>query len=199
MKIKKKKNLKRALNVIKIPAICFSLVIGFYLSALVFCSSFYVHESGHIFFGLIENLDKAVGFKILNWEKCPIFLFPIPQRTQITGTTYISNTVFMFGGIILVLLTSYILSFLISCKSKNKYRGFVFLIPIIFLLNEFVGDFLCGTDNVLNKPYSICENNIFLTKIVESIPFLFIIPITFIIYPFIERLLIKIVKKLVCL
>ena len=157
-----------------IIAFCIAFVSGIVL----YCLSFYIHEGGHIADGFFDNLiSKGIvaKFEISNWIECPILkVLKLPQQTRITyGYTSMN---YAFGGIILTILVFSFFSYYYFKSSKNKYKWAVFLFPILFIIHEIFGNFLCGTDNLNGNLYPLCASSIFINYMIKSIPYLLIIP-----------------------
>jgi hypothetical protein len=143
------------------------LVVSFLASIFVYSASFYVHEGGHITYGFLGNFIEdgtITKFTIENWVDAPILKFiKLPQRTKIIEGTGSAN--FALGGVIMVILVSIFFAFSYYKLSKSKNKKYVFLIPIVFAIHEISGNIICGTDNFIGLPLSICGSFFhFLTK-----------------------------------
>ena len=168
----------------KFAPILIALLFGFVLGILVYCLSFYVHEGGHIIYGFTDNLihnGTIAKFNITSWIKCPVFSFELPQQTTIIKGRPSLNLA--LGGPIITILFISFLSLMLYKNLKIKNKKAILLFPLIFLIHEFFGNFLCGTDNIMHAPHPICEGNLFFDIIIKSIPYLLAIPLFFIIYP----------------
>lgn len=181
--------------IIKFSEFCFKLIfiflliiISIYIGILIYASSFYIHESGHIIFGFTDNLllhGKIAKFTISSWVVFPLTPFKIPQQARIIDGT--SSWSFTFGGIMFTILVMTSISYYFYNKSINKNKKYVFIIPIIFLIHEIIGNFLCGTDNLYTKEYAICYKNQIINYIIKSIPFLLAVPLLLLIYSYIKE------------
>lgn len=134
-----------------------SLLLSMFLTPLIYCSSFYVHEGGHILFGKADSWIKGnqSNFEISATVNCPFIPFwNIPQQTRIIKGA--SSVNFILGGPLLVLLVVISVSYFLCNLTGRKIYWVLF--PI-FLFHEFFGNFLCGTDNLNTIPYAICNNS----------------------------------------
>lgn len=176
----------------------FSLYASFFISCLsailIGYAYYYVHEAGHWIFGFIYNLivyGIIAEFKITSWKDTAISFLKIPQQTSIIK----GNPSFFltFGGIFFGVFIVSIIAYMIYYRIKRKNKIFVVIIPIIFVIFEIVGNFLCGTDNYLGNGNSLvsCSDNI-LGIIRDYILVLLIIPAFYIIYPSVRNLLKKV-------
>jgi hypothetical protein len=173
-----------------------------YFSLIIFFLSFYVHEAGHVIFGIINNLLLGKGCPkiiISNWINFPLIpFFKLPQQTMIANGAGSLN--FIFGGILFSILFWFISSLVLYKYSKQKL---CFLIPFIISIGEITGNYFCGTDNLIHNPLQLCETlklNIFVNF--EAYLFMLVVTIIFIrsnlfkkIYSWLDNLPIKINKK----
>ena len=170
-----------------------SFLVALVLGPLLYCLSFYIHEFGHIAYGFFDYListGKIADIGISNWINCSFLpVLKIPQQTR-TVDDYASLS-FALGGIIMTLLFFSVFSYYYFKKSKNPNKKAVFLIPLIFALNEIFGNFLCGTDNLFGKPYPICQTIPIIDFIIKPIPFLLIIPFFILLIPHFKNLIKK--------
>lgn len=176
---------------IKITSILLTLCIGYILSIIIYCPSFYIHEGGHMAYGFFDNTfyGRSSNYKITNWIDCPAMPFlKLPQQIHMIEGKMSLN--YIFGGIIAVILFSIFISMYFYKKTRKKIY---FLFPIIFVYHELIGNFLCGTDNLKGEPFSICQNLIVSKALYLVIPFL-IISISIIIYPKVFKIIRKITK-----
>ena len=167
-----------------------SILFSTFLGIFIYCTSFYVHEAGHMVFGFLDNLIKGriAKFVITNWVDCPIFPFlKLPQQTRIVeGKTSLN---FTFGGTIFTILIMFFISYCLYTKFKNQNKKYIFLFPLLFFIHEILGNFLCGTDNLYSRAYPVCNGNPIITYTIKSIPYLLAIPIFILIYPYINRII----------
>lgn len=170
-----------------------SFLLSLCIGPIIYCLFFYVHEFGHIIYAFTSTLihdGTIIKFHIGNWIACPGFEFiKLPQQV-IIDEGYISLA-FAFGGIILVIIFSIFLAYIFYKQSENKNKKYVFLFPLILFVNEILGNFICGTDNPLNNPYFNCEKIIIIKLILESLPFLLVIPTFLILSPYLKDKIIK--------
>lgn len=129
------------------------LLLFIFLSIFFFLP--YIHESGHVIFGYLNNLlflGKTGSFQISNWMQHPFFkMFSFPQQTKPGLGDGSAN--FVIGGPALMMCLFLVLSSLGYFRSKRKVWFILFLSIAIF---EVYGDIICGTDNFINNPLSIC-------------------------------------------
>lgn len=174
---------------LKFLSFILSFLISIIIGPFIYCLSFYAHEAGHIIFGFLDNLITEgilAKFQIVEWVKCNCLItFQLPQRNKIIyGKPSVSYAI---GGIIFTILVSTLFSFYYFKKSKNKNKKFIFMVPALLIINEFLGNFICGTDNFLHNPYSICQKYIILNYAVRLIPVLLIIPAFLLFYPYVKN------------
>lgn len=174
-----------------------SLLAAILLGPILFCLSFYLHESGHILYGFFDNLlTKGIiaKFEISNWVEFPLLSFiKLPQQTRIIeGHTSLN---YAFGGIMIIVVSFSVFSWYYYKNSKNRYKKAVFLFPVIFLLNEVFSNFLCGTDNFIGKPSPICGTSSIVNFIIISIPYLLMIPFFLLFIPIMERVANRLKKR----
>jgi hypothetical protein len=171
---------KVILTYILVPLICI-----FFIGPLLLCLSNYLHESGHILYGVYGTWAQNGTFgviKITNWMSCPFLpCLMIPQQTGMVEG--VNTYAFVFGGTVVTLSVIFISSIWFYLVSKNRNKTFVFLFPALFLIQELVGNFLCGTDNFFGQPHVICENNPLVPWVLGFIPFLLGVPVFAIIWP----------------
>lgn len=132
-----------------------ALLPAFWIATISYCSIFYVHEAGHMAYGTLDNLinGKPSKFEITAGTTCPMLdFFKIPSQTTMRQGNLSLN--YIFGGSILTILAVSFLSYIVYKFTKNKAS---FLFIVLFLYHEIMGNFLCGTDNILGRPYNICS------------------------------------------
>jgi hypothetical protein len=193
------KNLQKISNLINKLGV---IILFGYFSLIIFFLSFYIHEAGHIIFGIFNNLLLGRGFPkifISNWIDFPLIPFlKLPQQTIIGAGAGSLN--FIFGGILFSFLFWTFFSLLLYKHSKQKL---CFLIPLVILIGEITGNYFCGTDNITHNPLPLCNllNLNFFVNI-EAYIFAIILTIIFIrsnlfkrFYSFLDNLPDKINKK----
>ena len=135
----------------------------FFVSFCIFLGIFflitnYIHETGHMVFGFADGLIKGnvTTFTISSWINHPFLHLPIlPQQTKIVNGTPSLN--FAMGGPIFMILLFLGLSLFAYARSRNKLWFLLFISILIF---EVSGNIICGTDNPLGNPLSICNHKI---------------------------------------
>ncbi|MCG2720072.1 MAG: hypothetical protein L6266_05095 [Nanoarchaeota archaeon] len=154
---------------------------------------YWIHESGHILVGLIINLSKGVipSINITNWLSFGVLY--VPQQVKIIP----NYTLIAFGGLILTILISTLISLKLYLVTKKKlYLVFPFL--VLFL--EFVSNFLYGTDNFQGYAYLTYYADFVNTLAASIFIISILILITFLIYQkynlYFQKLLLKIINKL---
>lgn len=184
--------MKKEKKLLLILAILITILFSIILMEFIIISTIYVHEGGHIVFGLSSNLinGRSLGFHINNWIPGSI-LFSFIKAPQQTHLDEGDTLVFRLGGSLLVLILYGIVSLFLSYKTKNSLY---ILLMCIFLYIELIGNFICGTDNYLNNPLSLC-NNWFVKSLFDS---LWIVPRIFlfmILFMLLYSIILKGIKK----
>ena len=113
----------------------------------------YIHETGHIVFGSLGCVLKggSPSFEITNWMS---FLgVPYPQQTGMQCNIW---TLFRFGGILFSLLVLIGIILLLIKTTRISKLGLYILI-LAFISSEGY-NLICGTDNWLGNPLSICTS-----------------------------------------
>jgi len=172
---------KSSNNFIKFITIVLLVAIALIITPYIYCASYYVHEGGHIFFGAIGNKIETgnIGnFAISEWLETPFCKVPQQTKTDGPNTNY-----FRYGGMALIIITTFAIAYILYIFSKNKK---FFTIPIPFIIYEFLGNFLCGTDNWNQNPLLNCN-------LINEIGYFFIFGlsavIVFILYPYMKKIL----------
>jgi len=151
----------------RIITLVISGIMAFYLALLIYCFSFYIHESGHILFGFIGSVLKGkIPEFILTWNPCPCLGFLKPIKTFIMDGE--PSLLFALGGPIFSMCFWFITSFVLY---KNLNRKAYLWFFVIFAIHELVGNVLCGTDNVI----TIFEENAICFLVHLTIPALVIL------------------------
>lgn len=147
--------------------------------------SFIIHEFGHILFGSVYSFFKFGSFPkigIVNWIDVPLIPFKLPQQVKMFEGT--PTIFYVEGGILFVVLFWIVISSIIYYNINSKYRISIFIVPVLFFINEVLGNFFCGTDNPWTQPTSFCQaHSTIINQILPWIPYLWFIPITLICYP----------------
>lgn len=136
-----------------------TVLVGFLLYAFLVFVYYYVHELGHIASYFSYNLVQGIvpSVSITSWMNFPLIpLLSVPQRT--TMLSGISSPLLAFGGTVSVLVFASLTSYFFYRSKKEKDY---FLFVAAFLLIEFFNNYLCGTDNLRGRPFSICSNQFF--------------------------------------
>jgi len=155
------------------------LFLVFFLFVVLFFFTYYIHESGHVIFGSLDFLfkGKTPHPEISSFVSHPLIpILPLPQQTMINGV----SLNFLFGGIILNILVFLLLSCL-GYKISGDKRWFLLVVWIAIF--EIFGNFLCGTDNLINRPYPVCQSLPLSAGLIEwVIILLFAITLTYLFY-----------------
>ena len=134
------------------------LILIFYLFwVYFFLLGHFIHETGHMLFGTLGSLlnGRYASFTFSNWVSIPCIPFvKFPQQTQILSGYKTGG--FILGGTFLILLFSFLISFVLIRRNRPFLALFFFL---TFSLYELIGNFICGTDNFNGGPYpvSVCN------------------------------------------
>lgn len=164
--------ISRSLNKIGI------VIIFAYFSLVLFFLSFYIHELGHIIFGLLNNLMLGDGWSkivVSHWISHPLVPFlKLPQQTMILSGKGSLN--FIWGGIIFSILFWSWFSWGGYRQTKQKLWG---LILLVIILGEIFGNYFCGTDNLTGNPLPLCST-LHLNFFVSYEPFMFMALLTII-------------------
>src|SRR3989344_3363234 len=182
----------------KLESYVITLGLSIFIAPLIFFLSFYVHEGGHMIYAILDNLLIYRRFPeiiISNWVDAPIFSFSkLPQQTMILNGRFSLN--FALGGIIFTLFVSIFLSYIFYKYSKNENKKWIFSFPVLFLLHDIAGNYICGTDNPTSLPLILCGHSQIFHNTTIAIPFLMMIPTTIILLPYIQHGLKKLVNSL---
>jgi hypothetical protein len=181
-KAAKKKKFDR---LVLIESFLISLVIAIILFFLIYMPIlFYVHEGGHILGGVINDIKTGrpiQNYSISNWIPTGIPFISLPQQTSGPG-----SALSILGGPYFEILFFTIITAIIYFKFHFKTKEWLVLIPIYVIITEIVNNYICGTDNLSNKPLSMCQDNGFIS-FYFSWNFLLLIAIFFIIvYPLVK-------------
>lgn len=142
----------------RFPSHCYC---RYFLFSLLFSFTllFYVHESGHILGGIIGDVisgNQIQEYTISNWIPSPFPGLEMPQQTHASGTY---SAILILGGIYTDIIFSFFFCLLIYMKFDFKTKGWILIIPIYTTIQQFISNFLCGTDNPFNHPYALCQEN----------------------------------------
>jgi hypothetical protein len=185
---------------LNIFAIGLCLAISMPIAIISIYLSFIIHEFGHILFGSVYSFFKFGYFpkiEIINWVDVPLLPFKLPQQVKMFEGT--PTILYVEGGILSVVLFWTAISFIVYYSISSKYRISIFIVPILFSINEVLGNFFCGTDNPLIQPTSFCQaHSGIIYLVLPWIPYLWFIPITLICYPTIIEKLEQYRNSLVC-
>jgi hypothetical protein len=169
----------------EVLTISLALAFSIYVGPLINCLSFYVHEGGHIIFGILGNVfyeGIVPEIRVMNYITCPFPLqIPLPQQVRLISGT--SSAAFIFGGAAFTIITFTAISVLLF--DRNRSKAFV-LFPIIFFFHELFGNVLCGTDNFFGQPHLICKSGFISQYIVEPTPFYLTAAVFLVTYPYIS-------------
>lgn len=137
-------------------------ILSVYFFVIIFFLSFYIHELGHVIFGVGDSLLLGNGLpkvSFTNWVSHPLIPFlKLPQQTMISE----GSLNFIWGGIMFSLIFWFVFSLILYRNSKQKIS---FLVFFVILIGEISGNYLCGTDNLTRNPLPACSSlhlNIFI-------------------------------------
>lgn len=136
-----------------------SVVFIILITCIYFTISFYVHESGHILGGIIGDVisgNQIQNYTISNWIRSPFPGLMMPQQTHNSGN---ASIFFILGGMYAEIIFSLIICLLIYASLNLKNKIWILSIPLFTTLRQFLSNFLCGTDNPFNHPYTICQED----------------------------------------
>jgi len=188
---------KFSLNLI---AISLCITISIPIAILSIYLSFIIHELGHILFGSVNNFLKYGSFpkiEIVNWIDVPLLPFKLPQQVKMFEG--IPSLHYVEGGILSVVIFWIMISVIVYYSINSKYRISIFIVPILFFINEVFGNFFCGTDNPWTQPTSFCQaHSGIINQILPWIPYLWAIPVTLICYPIIIQKVEEYRNSLIC-
>ncbi len=135
-----------------------SFILAAIISSLLVYVNFNVHEAGHFLGCAIEGILKGEGLKCAysNWVAVPIpytpFAIPAPQQTA-SGFGQATPLIYLGGPVFAVLFS---LSAWFVAGNWLKIRGKAYLAILIVLLFLELNNTVCGTDNPVGMPYSVC-------------------------------------------
>jgi hypothetical protein len=150
------------------------VLLSFILVFVLFVVSYYyIHEGGHMFFGMLSSLlvnGRFPHFIITSWMY--IDGIPIPQQTTIIDG--VISPIYILGGVLTVTLLA-----LLLCRHLLKYKGInkiaVGSLTGVVILNEWISNYFCGTDNFTQNILPICKNNTSIDFLQKTL--MFLIPI----------------------
>lgn len=136
-------NKERILNITENITIAIAATsIAYFGYILLFCFSYYVHEFGHVLFGLIDNVFHGkLTIPKTHFISCSIF--PVPQQTININ----DSVLFAFGGPIFSIIFFLGIAAFFS-KLFRRYSAFFYLIAFTFIIREILGNIIFGTDNL---------------------------------------------------
>jgi len=171
-------------STIQRKSIAQAVLLAMLLTLLAYIAWFYIHESGHIGLALVghfmnNNLSSNIT---VVWMQLPILPISVPQRTHIDGQTL--STV-VYGGSYMAVFAAIVVYAIIQKWSNLRNKDYAILIPAVILLHEYIGDYLCGTDNLTGNALTDCRGVLWIVSVVS---FYLLIPvIAFLIYPEIKK------------
>jgi hypothetical protein len=133
-------------------------LLFFILFLSLFFFTFYLHEAGHVIFGFSNDLlqGKISSFAITSHVNHPFLPFiHLPQQTR--ALSGVSSLNFAMGGPIFNILIFLGISFIAFQRSGKKFWFLLFLSVLVF---EVSGNIVCGTDNFVGNPLSICNHQL---------------------------------------
>ena len=171
----------------RIVEIFLSFFISLFFILLIICTyftlSFYVHESGHIFGGIIGDMisgNQIQNYSISNWIPSPFPGLMMPQQIHNSGKV---TGFFIFGGMFAEIIFSLFICLLIFMIFDFKNKAWIFVIPIFTIIRQLLSNFLCGTDNFTNHPFAICQENLQVIFLLRWFDYLLILLLFIIIFP----------------
>jgi len=167
-------------------AIMVSFFISYFLVLIYLIISFYIHEFGHIIFGILNDIisgQPIQNYTISHWIS-PIPGLWMPQQTRIIQGTASVN--YVLGGILLTIIFWIIIFLIFYNKSNSKTRFILLIVPIFIMIEQFIINFICGTDNPLGHPFEVCHQNIVISQFFQWSFVILIILFILIIFPSIQ-------------
>ena len=162
---------------IQSASIGFNIIVSSSIALLLLCTSFYIHEAGHVIFGFIANLLhlKFNVPSIITWKMCSFI--PVPQQTSNIEQYFL----FAFGGVIFSSIFYIYYSYYLS-KKYNLSKSLLYILAGLLIFREIFGNIIFGNDNLINNPLLIKEDHIIINFVLENILYLLTIIIFFAIY-----------------
>jgi hypothetical protein len=160
-----------------------SIFFIFFIVCLYLTLSFYVHESGHIFGGIIGDIisgNQIQNYTISNWIPSPFPGLAMPQQTHNTGE---NTAIFILGGMYAEIIFSSFFCLLIYVTLNFKTKVWILVIPIFTTIRQFLSNFLCGTDNPFNHPYALCQENSIVSFLFRWFDYSLILVLFILIFP----------------
>ncbi|MBI2657404.1 hypothetical protein HYX08_01775 [Candidatus Woesearchaeota archaeon] len=153
------------------------LLPSIFIAILLFCSSYYIHEAGHIFFGFIDNLFhlKLISPYISNYVDC-LFL-NVPQQTR----NIADSTLFALGGSLFSLLLFGMIAYY-SNKRLGKSAIWAYMILISYSFREIIFNIIFGTDNFKHSPLMNLQDFPLLDKLFDYFVLINIVLTTLLFY-----------------
>jgi hypothetical protein len=142
-----------------------------------------VHESGHIFGGIIGDLfsgNQIQNYTISNWIPSPFPGLIMPQQTHNSGSI---TVFFILGGINAEIIFSFLICLLIYVMFNFKTKIWILIIPIFTIVRQFLSNYLCGTDNLSNHPYALCQENSIVSFLIRWFDYSILLILFIIIFP----------------
>ena len=170
--------------IIVIESVLFSLLLAIVLFLLFFSLEFYLHEAGHILGGMLDDIitgNAIRNYSFSRWIPSLIPFVPMPQQTQVMPG--FRSPLFIYGGMYFTLASVWIGAFFFWRSSRYSTRNRVFLIPLYVTITQVINNYLCGTDNELNRPLEVCHENILVAGYFHWHVFLLILIFFFIVFP----------------
>jgi len=161
--VKNPTNMNKNKNLTQGIVVILSFVTSIVLGHLFFYLLYYVHEGGHVVFALFlnyKNNQSIINYNFSQWSEGviptiipTIFKIPIPTQTHTGGIQY---NIIAFGGIFLSIVFTLLISLVIWYKSNQKGRSWIFLLPILVIIQQIIMNAICGTDNLTRSYSSLC-------------------------------------------
>ena len=170
--------------IIVIESVLLSQLISILLFSLYFSLDFYLHETGHILGGIFNDVitgNQIGNYTISRWIPSAVPYVPMPQQTHVdTGH---GSSLFLLGGIYFTITFLWISVFLIHKKTSFTKKNRIFLLPCYVTITQIVNNYYCGTDNLLNRPLEVCQENILVLWYFHWHDFLLLLLFFIIVYP----------------
>jgi hypothetical protein len=170
--------------IIVIESVLFSLLLAIVIFLLFFSLEFYLHESGHILGGMLNDVitgNAIRNYSFSRWIPSLIPLIPMPQQTQVVPG--FRSPLFVYGGMYFAIASVWIGAFFFWRSTRYATRNRVFFIPLYVTITQIINNYLCGTDNEMNRPLEVCHENILVAWYFHWHVFLLLLIFFFIVFP----------------
>jgi hypothetical protein len=135
--------------------------MSIFLSGIVYALLFYIHEFGHILFGMFGNFitqGKISSITNISFINLPIpfpnlIIFSIPVPISVVITPDPDPFWIALAGIISVSFVTSIVGYYLYKKANKKEKKLIIILVVFVIIYEIVSNFLCGTDNFSHSYY----------------------------------------------